>query len=54
VCVRLLVDGFGGRDFVEHLQAPLDAAASMCRSTAASGALSLRATACAACTARSR
>ena len=26
VCVRLLVDGFGGRDFVEHLQAPLDAA----------------------------
>lgn len=23
VCVRLLVDGFGGRDFVEHLQAPL-------------------------------
>jgi cardiolipin synthase len=25
VCVRL-VDGFGGRDFVEHLQAPLDAA----------------------------
>jgi cardiolipin synthase len=35
VCVRLLVDGFGGRDFVEHLLAPLTRPASMCRSTAA-------------------
>jgi cardiolipin synthase len=42
VCVRLLVDGFGGRDFVEHLQAPLTRRRQCADLPPRGGALSLR------------